>query len=217
MSSLANVYVRNEPHARADLDAFTKTHVTLRSHNGRMAGKKPETFTPEENAELRNALKELKEREGWTQAELGDVLGIGQQGAGTLLRGGGFGRFTANKLALRFGYLSGDELLRARGAIANPMTVPRGWQTREMAIANARQLGYPEEVLRRVVVKYQETQYSSVSPRWWNDRIVNEAREQEDVAKLTAQRPPQAEQAREERPRPSKPPATSAKRQRKAG
>lgn len=182
----------------------------MRSHNGRVAGKKPETFTAKENAELRKVLRELQEREGWSQRELGDALAIGQQGAGTLLRGGGFGRFTANALARKFGFLSGDELLRARGAVADPMTVPQGWQTREMAISNARQMGYPEEIIRRVVVKYQESQYSSVSPRWWNDRIVNEAREQDEVARLAGQ--PASSQADEK----TQSPAVS-KRHRKAG
>lgn len=185
-----DVYERNVERATLADYPNTKTLVTLRSHNGRVAGKKPETFTAEENAELRRCLRELKDRENWSQRELSEALGgIGQQGVGTLLNGGGFGRFTANKLARFFGYLSGDELLRARGAIANPMTVPQGWQTREMAIGTARLLGYPEDVLRRVVVKYQESQYSAVSPRWWNDRIVNEMREQEDVARLNASLP----------------------------
>ncbi len=157
-----------------------------------MSGRKPETFTKSENDELRRALRDLQARESWSQRELGEALEIGQQGAGTLLRGGGFGRLTANKLALRFGFLSGDELLRARGALDDPMTLRQGWQKRELAIGFARHMGYPEEVLRRVVVKYQDDQYSSVSPRWWNDRIVSEAREQEDIAKLTATPPPEA-------------------------
>ncbi len=181
---MVDVYVRNFAHATPELELFTKTHVSARDNNARMAGKKPETFTAKENAELRRVLKELQGREGWSQRELGEALDIGQQGAGTLLRGGGFGRFTANKLALRFGFLSGDELLRARGAMADPMTVPQGWQTREMAVGIARSMGYPEEILRRVVVKYQESQYSSLPPRWWNDRIVNEAREQDEVSRL---------------------------------
>lgn len=172
----------------------------------RGSGRKPETFTPEENAELRKALAELRDRENWSQAKLGDALGIGQQGAGQLLRGGGFGRLTANKLAAFFGYLSGDEFLRARGAMADWTTVPQGWQTREMAVTVARQLGYPEEVIRRVVAKYQESQYSAASPRWWNDRIVNEAREQEETARLQAT-PPVVTKPQNE---PSKPPTAPA-------
>lgn len=209
---MIDVYVRNGSRARPSGPAITKTHVTLRSHNGQVAGKKPETFTAKENAELRKALQELKDREGWSQKRLADDLELGQQAVGTLLRGGGFGRFTANRLAAKFGFLSGDELLRARGAMADHMAVPQGWQTRDWAIAHARQLGYPEEVIRRVVVKYQESQYSSVAPRWWNDRIVNEAREQEEIARLAAQAPRAAPIAE----KPSKAPP-APRRQRKAG
>lgn len=178
-----------------------------------MAGKKPETFDDKENAELRKALKELQAREQWSQRELGEALEIGQQGAGTLLRGGGFGRKTANRMARMFGYLSGDELLRARGAIADPMNVPQGWQTKEMAFGIARQMGYSEDVLRRVAVRYQESHYSSASPRWWNDRIVNEAREQEEIAKLSGQEAPVPAPTKEQPIRPS---SVVTKRQRKA-
>lgn len=155
-----------------------------------MAGKKPESFTDAENAALRAAFRRLQEMNGWSQAEAGRQLEIGQQAAGRILnRNGGFSRMTAERLATKLGYESANALVREAGATPNPMTVPQGWVGRDLAVSIARRLEYPEEVLRRVVVKFQESQHATKPARWWNDRIVAEAAE---LAALGVDPPPTA-------------------------
>jgi hypothetical protein len=215
--AMADVYGRNLECATLTESVFTQTSVTLRGHNG-YVGRKPETFNDEENAALRAALEEFhggletaarSRGERWSQRRTGEILGVGQQSVATWLAGGGFGRPGADALAAQLGYENGaNELIRARGAIANPMTVPTGWAMRDLAITIARRLKYEEEVIRRVVVKYQEQQYANRPARWWNDRIVNEAAEYQatqDTAPL------------EVKPKAKPKPAPAKERRRKAG
>jgi transcriptional regulator with XRE-family HTH domain len=175
---MPNVYVRNPPLARVSRVLFTDTCVTSRSHNERMAGRKPESFTDAENAALRTALQALCDERGWKTAEAGRQLDITQQSASRLLnKRGGWSRPTAEKLARLLGADGANAILRTAGAMANPMTVPQGWSDRDLAVSIARRYGYEEEVIRRVVVKYQDDHNKSRNARWWNDRIVIESAE----------------------------------------
>ncbi len=180
-----------------------------------MAGKKPETFNDKENAALRDALRKLKDDRGWSQVETGRQLGIGQQAAGTILnRKGGFSFPTAEKLAELLLVSGPRDIISAAGATPHPMRVPQGWGNRDLAVSIARRLSYDEEVIRRVVVKYQEQTYQTLPAKWWNERIVNEAREQAEVAALrqaTPSRPPAAPKSRPSKADPA------PKRQRRAG
>lgn len=58
----------------------------------------PRTYTPHENASMMARLRDVQEKVG-SQARLADLLGISQQNVSVLLRGGGFGRQTAKRLA----------------------------------------------------------------------------------------------------------------------
>lgn len=186
-----------------------------------MAGRKPESFTPDENEALRAALRALCEERGWKTAEAGRQLKIGQQAASRLLNGkGGFSRPTAEQLAVLLGVDGANALVRSAGASPNPMTVPRGWGDRELAVTIARRLGYEEEVIRRVVVKFQEDQYKSRTARWWNDRIVIEAAEYQatrDAPAVDQQQPNTQPSGVAPRVAEAAPPTSAPRRSRKAG
>ncbi len=140
-----------------------------------MAGRKPETFTKPENEALRVALKGYREKHRLSQAKMGKLVEVGQQAVATWEKGGGFSRQAAELLAVILGFPDANALIREAGATPNPMTVPQGWRDRELAVSIARaKFGYEEEVIRRVVVKYQEDHYKSRDAKWWNARFVNE-------------------------------------------
>lgn len=188
---MGNVYARKVISATALAPPFTDTCVSIQPHTGKVTGRKPESFTEAENDALRAALRDLCDRRRWKTAEAGRQLGISQQSASKLINGrGGFSRPTAEKLAELLGADGANVLVRSMGAAANPMTVPQGWGDRELAVSIARRLGYEEEVIRRVVVKFQDDQFKSRSARWWNDRVVIEAAEHQ--AALAAEPSPVA-------------------------
>lgn len=170
-----------------------------------MAGRKPETFNKAENEALRRALRGFVERAGSQAKAAAELKIIGQQAIGHILnRGGGFSLPTANALAVALGYEDAKAIINAAGAAPNPMTVPQGWANRELAVSIARRLGYPEEVIRRVVVKFQEDSHRNRTARWWNDRIVIEAAEYAAV-QGSEPPPPPASAARPPKARDSKP------------
>ncbi len=157
---------------------ITKTCVTARSHNHRVAGRKPEAFTERENAAMRHVLKTLRDRHGWSQAETGRRLNIGQQAAGVILnKSGGFSRPTALALAVLCGFDSPESMLEDLGARADAKKAPEGWGDRDLAAGIARRLGYEERAIERVIAKYTDSRYASQPSRWWMDRIVHEAAE----------------------------------------
>lgn len=92
-----------------------------------MAGGRSEDFTPRQNEALRDALRDLRDRQGHSQATLGKLLSIKQQSAGRLLAGsGGFSYASATQLVRALGYAGVDSFFRARGvALAEPVTERR--------------------------------------------------------------------------------------------
>lgn len=183
----------------------------MRGHTVSVAGRKPETFTPEENAALRVALAAERAARGLSQRAMGDLLDAGQQAVATWEKGGGFGRQNADRLAQLIGFADASAFLRGKGASPNPMTVPREWGDRELAVSIAKRLGYEAEAIRRVVVKFQEDQYKSRPARWWNDRIVIEATEMRAMALDAPAAPPVP------RAQPEPKPAAQPKKRRRTG
>ena len=79
-------------------------------------------FGDAQNAALREALGELKNRKDLSQTALGKILGIKQQNVGRLLNSStdGFSYATATSLVRALGYASPDTFFRAKGvATAN--------------------------------------------------------------------------------------------------
>lgn len=76
-----------------------------------------DTFTPEQNAQLRAELTKLWREESLSQEGLGSVLGVGQQAASRLLgrASAGFSYLTATRLVQYLGHSGVDEFFRARG------------------------------------------------------------------------------------------------------
>lgn len=166
-----------------------------------MAGRKPEAFTKTENAAMRHVLATMKERLGWSQAETGKRLGIGQQAVGTILnRRGGFSLPTAMALAQLAGFESPIAMLRDLGALADPKAAPGGWPDRDLALGHARRLGYPEAAIERVLARFTEQRYASMPPRWWMDAVVFETKALE--AELAVPAPPPSASTLPEAPAP---------------
>ncbi len=86
----------------------------------------PEVFTEQQNAELRGALAELKSKRNYSQTAVGEILGVGQQAAGRLLKSdaAGFSYATATRLVRFLGYAGVDTFFRAKG-VALPSEPPQ--------------------------------------------------------------------------------------------
>lgn len=161
---------------------------------------KPEAFTDTENRALRRILRSQyaylrKHKKVRNQAEMGSLLKISQQSAARLMgtSQAGFSRPTALELARICGFDSPETLLRELGADARVDEAPRGWALRDLAVRNARSIGYEEAVLDRVVAKFADAQYAWMSARWWNERIVAEQAERDAMLAIPA--PPPSETA----------------------
>lgn len=77
---------------------------------------RPVSYSVNENAALRAALRNYRARLRCSQAEVGNRLGVGQQAASALLRNGGFSRPTADRLAALLGFDCADALLETNRA-----------------------------------------------------------------------------------------------------
>lgn len=205
------VYVRTDSEASGMRPAFTHTHVTKGSHNGSVAGRKPETFTPAENDALRKVLRETREKNGWSQLKVGELLNISQQTAGTILnRGGGFGRPTALKLAELLGFGGPEELLESLGALASAKAAAPGtWRWRELAAGLARRSGVRERAIERVNARYTESEYLSRDTVWWMNKYTAEELE------MAVTPPPQPPAPKTRRSREDAPVPMTSKRMRK--
>lgn len=157
-----------------------------------MAGK-PEAFSDEENAVLRDAFRRLRKERELSQAEAGELVGIAQQNAGRLLSAtsrAGMSRTTANRLARALGFRDAEELLLDANILPSGMREPptgRSWQDRDIAMRIARSvMHYDEPVIQAVLGRFTAPEYQHKSMRWWNDRIVTEhlarAAEADDVS-----------------------------------
>lgn len=157
---------------------------------------------------MREELRAIKERNRLSDAKVGELIGVGQQTANSFLRGKtGLGRASALRLAIQCGYDSPETMLRELGVLASASDAKEGWADRDLAVGIARRLRYDEAVIQRVIAKFTEDRYKSMTARWWNDRIVHEAAEVE-AEKLVPPAPASS-------PMPVEEPAK--KRRRKAG
>jgi transcriptional regulator with XRE-family HTH domain len=83
----------------------------------------PPSLTPEQTAALRKDLVAYREREGLTQGQLGEKIGIKQQNVARFEKGSSgasLGMQSATKAAHLLGYISADAYFAARG-VALPM------------------------------------------------------------------------------------------------
>lgn len=136
---------------------------------------KPETFSPEEIAAIRAAIRGYYKRNGMTGAKLGEKLGVSQQTANGYVNGtGGFSLPTARAIAWMLGYDGIDELLREHGALKVPDFVaaklgksPSQGDAARMAC----RLGVSETAIERVNARIGDAHHI---PRWWMDKYIQE-------------------------------------------
>lgn len=176
---MSDYYNGNRATATEPPQSITKTIVRVRGHSVFVAGK-PAAFTDEENRAMRNVLRSLKERNKWTQEEVGRRLGLTQQAAGTILnKNGNFGRKSALALAQMCGFDGPESMLRDLGVTTKP-AAQGAWVDREIAAGYARRLNCDELAIERVIARYGESQYMSRDAKWWVERFIHEDRELAD-------------------------------------
>lgn len=131
---------------------------------------------------MRKVLRDLKDRNRWTQAEVGRRLGsLTQQAASTILnKNGNFSRRSALKLAEMCGFDSPESLLSDIGKKDKKEPAAGGWAIRDFAIGQARRLGVEDEAIQRVVQRYGESRFVGRDAVWWMEKFIHEQRELEE-------------------------------------
>ncbi len=155
----------------------TSTRVDVVRHAFPVAGKR-QVFSDDENNVLREELRKYMDEHEHTQTAMAELLDIKQQNVGRLKNTKsyphtGFNRDTANRLADLLGYRDAEELLIARGALADMKQLPSGnaWHNRDFAVRLARSLKYHPAAIDAVLARYTGSEYRSKPARWWVDRI----------------------------------------------
>jgi hypothetical protein len=141
-----------------------------------MAGK-PQVYTREENEVLRAALRELRDREEWSQKQVGEFLDIKQQNAGRLLGKGpaGFARPGANRLAVHLGFSDAEHFLREQGVLAALTPIPDDpFGDRTTAIKIALAMKVDQKAIDRVLHFYaKDVELLKKDVKWWATEFLN--------------------------------------------
>lgn len=127
---------------------------------------------------MRKVLRDLKERNKWTQTEVGRRLGgLTQQAASTILnKNGNFSRQSALHLAHMCGFDGPESMLRDLGT-PERAAAPGQWLDRDLAAGYARRLHCDDLAIERVIARYVESKYMARDAKWWVERFIHEDRE----------------------------------------
>lgn len=149
---------------------------------------KPPTFTPEQSVALRKALEEMRQAKGWTQAQLGDKIGVAQQNASRVLKSGNFGYINATKAARLLGYIGIDAFFEAR-SVALPRVaadVDPARDTRHaVGMHHARSLGVSERAIELVNRRVDKVNF--YSSRWWCTQYLNQQEALDDASRAPSE------------------------------
>lgn len=141
---------------------------------------------------MRTVLAAMRDRFGWSQTKVGDLLNIGQQAAGTILnKGGGFSRPTALHLAVLCGFDSPESLLADIGVKGRPEKVKTSsaWFERDIAAGYARRMQCDESAIQRVSERYIESSYTARPTKWWVERFIREDSELNEERRTRSEAP----------------------------
>lgn len=170
------VYARKLATATTTQVLLTNTCVNVARHSYEMAEKRAgrvENFTQAQNEALREALCAYHDKQPkpmQSGEEIGKVIGVGQQAASKLMRAGGFGYNSAERVAELAGFEHLKDFFRAKG-VASKDTRQPAWARRDMATAAARRAGFRESAILATIDRYAEWEFDSRPPKWWEERI----------------------------------------------
>jgi transcriptional regulator with XRE-family HTH domain len=128
-------------------------------------------LTPEQNARVREALRDLLKRHGDNQSKLAQKLGVAQPTISHILGGQGTSYQTAGRIADALG-VDAQGLL---GGAAQQPEVPR--HPRARAADLAREDGVYEGAIAAVLAEEVSPEHAARSTLWWANRMKHRERE----------------------------------------
>ncbi len=139
----------------------------------------PKDFELEDMEILRDAARELKAREKWSDERLGTELGIAQQNAQRFVgknATGGISRKTANRLAIACRFRDAEELVMEGRAMKGLRSGGKGnvWHARDSAVRMAEAVGYSREAIDAVMERCNKPEFGRETVKWWLSQFVLE-------------------------------------------